>query len=751
LLAATSLATPFALQAEMPPTGLAPVSNTSAVVLAAIPADLGTTSFSTAGTAVAQAAVTVPLATAQPGDHVAETSAATHQLSAQQLPGRLYFEANRGQTDARVDYLSRGQGYTLFLTPTAATLAVAPPSGPGTALRMELIDSNPGASAMGLDLTEAKSHYFLGRDPSQWVTDVPNYEQVKYSGVYEGIDLVYYGTSAGQLEYDFRVAPGADPSVVGFRVEGADGIEITPEGDFVMHTAAGDFHQTGPILYQEASHGREAVDGSFVLRSDNTVGFQVGAYDPARELVIDPALLFSTFLGGAGDDGGRGIDLDAAGNVYVTGYTTSANFPTRGDGGDAVAIPFQAALAGQKDAFVTKLDPVGGLVYSTYLGGAGDDIGLGIAVDKNTGEAYVTGSTDSANFPCTPGAFQIVMAGDTDAFVTKVAANGIALVYSTYLGGAGFDEGNGIALDGGFAYVTGSTEGQGFPIRAGAAQAAHGGLLDAFVTKVNPVAGALLAYSTYLGGSQDDEGLGIAVRTGEAYVTGLTNSNNFPVAPAGAVLQGALAGPQDAFVTKVNAAGGGWVYSTFLGGPVNEAGHAIAVDAVGRAFVTGWTSSILFPTVGAAQGVFGGIMDAFVSELDPAGGALLYSTFLGGNSIDQGHGIALDSAATEVFVTGETASGNFPVFGTWPLWGQRLNGGVDAFVTAVFPFAGGGLHFSGFLGGANDDKGYGIAVLNDTSYHIVGETQSANFPTTAGVAQPVFGGGVSDAFVTKLA
>jgi hypothetical protein len=687
-------------------------------------------------------------------------------LSAQQFQAPLSFEANLGQTDASVDYLARGQGYTAFLTPTGLTLASAGQGGSETAVRLQLVESNPGAAATGLDQLQARSNYFIGNDPSQWVTNVPNYGQVSYSGVYQGIDLVYHSSSTGGLEYDFRVAPGADPGTIAFQVQGADSLRVAPDGSLVAHTAAGDLVQAPPTLYQPGPGGqRQAVDGNFALRPDNTVSFQVGSYDPTRELVIDPGLAYSTFLGGTGDDYGEDIAADGNGNVYVTGYTTSPNYP-------ATPGAFMVAPAGftTNMAFVTELDVTGNLVYSTYLGGPGvgpaalaTNQGFGIAVDS-TGAAYITGVTNSPNFPVTPGAFQVALGGMDDAFVTKLQPNGAALAYSTYLGGNMNDGGNGIAVDaGGQAYVTGYTTSANFPVVA-AIQGAIGGGVDAFVTELNAT-GAAPVYSTYLGGRGSEWGYGIVVLNGQAYVTGGTNSNNFPTfpAPPAPLAQGALGGQTDAFVTAIKGGGVGFVYSTYLGGAGDDEGYGITVDSQGNAYVTGWTSGLFPTTPGALQRGVGGGNDAFVTEVDPFGGSWVYSTYLGGNGDDFGHGIVLvagQNALYDVVVTGQTDSTNFPVNPVWPAagapgpWWNALNNGMgftpsDAFITRLTPVANVPLTFSGYLGDANDDAGMGLAVFNNT-YSIVGWTASPGFPVTAAAVQPVFGGGTSDAFLTQL-
>ena len=508
------------------------------------------------------------------------SGASQPQLLASYARLPLSFEANHGQTDRQVKFLSRGSAYTLFLTSNETVLSLSKPATPvarrridtvamgqevvenkpitTTVLRMRLLGANPAAEISGLEELVGKSNYFIGNDPKKWRTNVPNYARVKYRDVYPGVDLVYYGNQR-ELEYDFVVAPGGDPQAIRLGIEGAKKAVIDAQGDLVLHTNEGDVCLHKPTIYQEVDGAKQPIAGHYVLRDKRQAGFEVGAYDAARPLVIDPVLSYSTYLGGSGSfESGIGIAVDSAGSAYVTGDTNSTNFPT-------TSGAFQTTFGGGfSDAFVTKLNPAGSaLVYSTYLGGSADDRGHGIAVDS-AGNAYVTGVTASTNFPTTSGAFQTTFGGaPSDAYVTKLNPAGSALVYSTYLGGVENDQGSAIAVDSaGSAYVTGLTFSTNFPT-ASPIQAAKAGDFDAFVTKLN-AAGSALVYSTYLGGSGFDWGHGIAVDSaGNAYVAGQTRSTNFPTASP---IQAANAGDFDVFVTKLNAAGSALVYSTYLGG-----------------------------------------------------------------------------------------------------------------------------------------------------------------------------------------
>src|SRR5882762_8523809 len=497
----------------------------------------------------------------------------------------LRFEANRGQTHKDVRFLSRGPGYNLYLTANEAVLVLSKPNADAKrdargakaqekslALHMSLVGAARKPLVSGLEEQGGKTNYFIGGDRSKWRSNVPTYTKVRYQNVYPGIDLVYYGNQR-QLEYDFVVAPGADPRKIVLGFKGADKLELDAQGNLVLHAAGGDIRQHKPIIYQNIEGSRREIAGGYVRKGANRVGFQVAAYDRGQPLVIDPVLSYSTYLGGSGFNGsgldlGVGIAVDADGNAYVVGWTNSSNFPT-------TAGAFQTTFGGGTnfDTFVTKLNPTGSaLVYSTYLGGSGSDAGRKIAVDA-AGNAYVVGQTSSSNFPTTTGAFQTSFGGGySDAFLTKLNSTGSALVYSTYLGGTGEDDGSGISVDAdGNAYVAGFTASADFPATAGAFQTTFGGGYgDAFVAKLDPTGSALI-YSTYLGGTDSDAAgnPGLAVdASGNAYVTGETASTDFPTT-AGA-FQTTLSGYQNAFVTKLDPSGSALVYSTYLGGSITD-------------------------------------------------------------------------------------------------------------------------------------------------------------------------------------
>ena len=493
---------------------------------------------------------------------------ATVQSAYGKLP--LSFEANEGQTDAQVQFFTRGKGHALYLTPTAAVLTLQtrdanvergadPARQPGgssapahSMVRMSFAGADPQAEVVGLDRLPGIVNYFIGADPAQWRTNIPTYQKVAYHHLYPGIDLVYYGNQ-GRLEYDLLVAPGADPTQIRLTFEGTEQLAVDQEGDLVLtlphastERATGPvpmIHLQKPVIYQQDERGgKHLLDGTYVLLADESasdhaasvtihpcktpqVAFHIAAYDRSQPLIIDPILSWATYLGGSNLDIGRGIAVDGAGNAYVTGQTDTLNFP--GTAGSSI----QPTLGGSQDAFVTKLNAAGtAILYSTYLGGSDNDGGSSIAVDVD-GNAYVTGETFSSDFPGTAGnPIQSTLGGFIDAFVTKLNATGTAILYSTYLGGPFADAGSGIAVDReGNAYVIGLTSSSSFPGTAGSLiQPTLSGNGDVFVTKLN-AAGTALVYSTYLGGSGDELGRGIAVDgAGNAYVTGVTLSSNFP-------------------------------------------------------------------------------------------------------------------------------------------------------------------------------------------------------------------------------
>ncbi|HET6980466.1 MAG TPA: SBBP repeat-containing protein [Pyrinomonadaceae bacterium] len=658
----------------------------------------------------------------------------------------MSFEVNQGQVDDRVKFLARGSGYNLFLTATEAVFSL---TVPGTqdkredfqpdVLRMKLVSANSSARVTGVEELPGRSNYLLGNDPKQWHTDVAHYARVRAENVYQGIDIVYYGNEQ-ELEYDFVVAPGANPSAITLSFDGTQSIETDAQGDLVLRTPRGEVRQRKPFIYQENDGRKRQVDGQYVKMGKEQVGFEIGEYDHSLPLVIDPLLLYSTYLGGSVNDYILGIATDAGGNSYVVGGTGSPNFPT-------TAGAFQLAIAGGGDVVVTKMDPSGSiLLYSTYIGGSGSDSGVGIAVD-GAGNAYVVGYTLSLNFPTTPGAFDVFGDINQDSFVTKLNPSGTSLGYSTYLGGGGRDEPFAIAVDSmGQAYVTGSTQSLNFPVTFGVFDTTFNGMDDVFVTKVNAT-GTAIGYSTFIGGTNREIGVGIAVDiSGNAYVTGMTESPNFP-STIGA-FDNFLGGSTDSFVLKLNSIATGFYYSTFLGGTLTDIGFAIAVDGAGFAYVTGYTVSTNFPTTPPAfDRVLGGWMDAFVTKVGQSGTGIIYSTYLGGSAAELGFGIAVDGVG-QAYVTGYTSSSNFPT--TLNALDATYNGGYDVIVTKVNQ-SGSALSYSSYHGGSGtEDYGRGIAIDGAGNVFVGGYTNSTNFPITPGAFSTTYNGASYDGFVSKF-
>jgi hypothetical protein len=636
---------------------------------------------------------------------------------------------------------------------------------------MQLLGANMASRVVGTGELPGKVNYFIGNDPAKWRTNVPTYAQVKYENVYPGVDLIYYGNQ-GRLEYDFVVAPGADPGLIALRFRDGSDVAIDQNGDLLLNSEDVRFQK--PVVYQNDDGTRKPVESQYVMTADNTIRFTVGDFDRSKPLVIDPVLVYSTYLGGSEVDSGKGIAVDASGNAYIIGDTRSSDFPA--------ANAIQPTFTGfHHTVFVTKINASGSaLVYSTYLGGSlpnsegfiSDSPG-GIAVDAS-GNAYVTGSTASPDFPTTVGALQPTSpicpgsnCGTFDAvagFVTKINADGSALVYSTYLGGTFADGGNSIAVDShGNVYVTGFAGSKDFPtVNALQSTLGSGARSNAFVSKIN-ASGSAFVYSTYLGGASGDNfdvGTSIAAdASGNAYVTGWTRSSSFPTANA---LQPTLKGLiQNAFVTKINANGSAFVYSTYLGGrnisddtpkDPGDQGNGIAVDSSGNAYVTGQTSSADFPTVNALQSTLVGPTDAFLTKINASGSALVYSTFLGGSGDDRADSAAVD-AVGNAYIAGTTGSTNFPAVNAVQstFGGGSFGFGTDSFVAEINP-SGGALVYSTYLGGSGDEFSGGITLDPLGNVYLTGFTRSPNFPTVnpfqhaLGDTKPSIG----DAFVAKI-
>ncbi|CAM3230149.1 SBBP repeat-containing protein [Paenibacillus lupini] len=653
----------------------------------------------------------------------------------------MTFIENAGQARTNIHFITNQPGFKIGFSSEEVLFAFTgkPDREDGMALFLQFQGANTVAIEGRCQQPE-KVHYMMGNNPKDWHTNLLTYREIVYRKPWPGVDLIFYEVD-GDFKYDVRVQPGARLGDIRFVYRGADKLTLSNEGDLHICTPHGILSEKKPVSYQVIDGLTVPVESRFILPEGQEAcvyGFEVDSYDPNYELVIDPVLTYSTFLGGSDTDAGFSIATDQFGNAYVTGQTVSFDFPiTPG--------AFEPFIDGSSTVFVSKLNAFGNVLeYSTFLGGSSADQGNGIAVD-DFGHAYVTGQTLSPNFPTTPGAIQPFNGGNQDVFVTKLSPDGSSLVYSTFLGGQGEDIGFDIAVDGmGNAYVTGTTNSFDFPITPGALQSGlAGNLEDAFVAKIN-VDGTVLEYSTFLGGFGNDEAFGIAIDNfGHAYVTGMTTSVDFPTTPG--AFQISFNGVISAFVSKLNENGSALLYSTFLSGSGDDEGRGIAVDEFGQAYVTGTTTSFDFPvTPGSFQPFFhGGASEAFVTKLSSDGNYQVYSTFLGGEGSDSGNGIAVRSGFA--YVTGNTGSFNFPIT---PDAIHPFPEGGDGFLTQL-NIDGASLVFSTFIGGSSSDTDNAIAVDQESNVYLTGQTFSPNFPVTPGVIQPFLRGG-SDAFVMKF-
>jgi hypothetical protein len=726
----------------------------------------------------------------------------------------LAFEANQGQTDPQVKYLARGQGYTLFLTSGEAVFSVPAnqkssnslrdvimhkrmgPSkimkqvrkrqrrqlrkNPVASLRMKMLGANPLPAVAAENLQPGKKNYMIGRDPKNWHTSIPLYAQVHYRDVYPGVDMLFHG--ARQLEFDFVVNPEANPDRIELGFSGAQQMRTENSGDLVLSSAGGgEMRLLHPVAYQENNGTRQPVDARFVVKANHEVTFALGPYDRTRQLVIDPSISFSTYLGGSGEDEGQGLAVDASGNVYVTGQTGSDDFP--GTSGTNIT---------SNVVFLSQITSTGTLGFSALFGGTGGDDGTAVAVDS-TG-IYVAGVTDSPNFPVSSGAAQTTFCGggpdgSNDGFAAKIAPGGTAITWATFITDVNCSVattdstiGFGIAVDSSQdVYVVGETFDAALPVVNYLFQgsllnngAGENGADDGFVAELNPAGSAYLIMS-YLGGSNGDLATGIAWQsvsgTGIAYVTGATISVDLPTT-SGAFQptcgtdtmcnSTSPGGPyDDAFVASFNPiTPSSYLYLTYLGGELSDLGLAITADATGNAYITGQTASTLFPVLLPYQSTLGGVgaANAYVTKLNPTGTApLIYSSYLGGSGTDTATSIALDSS-DNAYITGPTTSANFPQVDPT----QAFGGASDAFVSQL-NWSGSALSlpFSSFLGGSGDEDVIGGAVAVDATGNVdvTGDTDSPNFPVTSTAFDKSLNQGVSgctinnapcpDAFVVK--
>jgi len=641
----------------------------------------------------------------------------------------LSFIPNQGQVHQDVSFYAVTPDYTLWLTKKGLIFDRSTGDAAKDVLRFSIFDSNEDVEVSAIEPSTYRVNYFIGNDPEKWKSDIPTSEAVLFHEIYPGIDLKVYGRSR-QVEYDWILMPGASIQAIRFAFENAREVLVNNEGDLVVRTSVGEFIHQKPCAFQMKRGRRIEVDCHYMDLGNHRFGFAAKNYDSSLALVIDPVVLvFSTYLGGTGGDVGKAIAIDSAKAVYLTGWTFSTEFPVKG--------PAQKKNRGGGDVFITKFAPSGtSLVYSTFLGGTHTEGCHCIAVDK-TGCAYVVGGTMSSDFPV-KNAYQPKKKGNYgDAFVTKLSASGNRLIYSTYLGGSDLNTGYSLAVDGqGSAYIAGNTTSDDFPIYN--ALQNYAGQTDAFITKFAP-SGKKLVYSTYLGGAGGESQIKLAVDgSGAVYVTGKTSSYNFP-------LKNPLQSTHrwdDAFLTKINSEGTEMVFSTLLGGSSDDGACAIGLDSKRNIYLAGDTLSTDFPLKNALQKTNKGSNDIFVSKVDKTGSRLLYSTYLGSKGWDENSGMAVDSSGA-VIIVGNTNSDDFPV----KLPYQEVWKGSEDVVVAKLNPAGNALVFSTYLGGFDYDNGNGVCVDRAKNVYIVGITYSPDFPVKKPFQKR---GGFYDAFVAKL-
>jgi hypothetical protein len=676
----------------------------------------------------------------------------------------IWFESNRGQADSRFQFISRTPGYTALIAPAEISMVLQNPTlERSAALKLQFVGAHSGAKLAGRERLPAKVNYITGNRPDAWITDIPAFGAVECQGLYDGIDVVFYGNQR-QLEYDMVLSPGASPASIALHIEGVEDFTISEDGDLTMKTEVGFVSMKQPVIYQEMGGHRRRINGKYVILDDETIGFRVEEYDRSKPLTIDPVLSYSTFLGGTAADSATQLVVDSNGNVYVTGETFSTSFRSdtrrfgpQGTSSDAFVAklsasgqliystiiggsdrdsaksikndefenvfvagstfskdfplinPIQSTPGGQEDAFVLQLDKQGVLQFSTYFGGSGDDSAVAVAVE--TSGIYFAGTTNSIDFPRTPLPPPVTIMG-YDVFAARLTVSTPSIVYARPFGGSGNDIANGMVVDStGNVYITGRTDSTDFP-RIFPLQPQYGGAGDAFLMKINS-AGSLTS-STYLGGSDSDVGTAIAIDSTGIYIAGQTKSQNFPVQRP---VQTRLAGNEDGFVTKLSVAGSSLIFSTYLGGTAIDSLAGIAIDGSGNVLLAGSTDSNDYPILNPLQDRNLGSTDIILSRFTSTG-TMIFSSYLGGQLVDSASSVAVD-AATNVYLTGTTRSSDFPIAN--PAQAFRM-GESDAFVTKI-PDAG--------LRPVNDDFVNAILIGG-----ISGATTGNNFGATQELKEP---------------
>ncbi len=596
-------------------------------------------------------------------------------------------------------------------------------------IKATFVGANSNLQIVGVDEVDYKTNYFLGQDESRWATNVPAYTAVIYENIYNGIDLQYYGNDL-QMEYDFIVSPGVDYSQIKIQYEGVDAVTVNDAGELVVTTMWGEVVEQRPVIYQIKDGSRIYIEGSYLLQDNNSFSFELADYNTDLPLVIDPIITYSTYLGGASSDDGASIAVDDAGNAYIVGRTSSADFP--------VFNAYSDTIQGSGDAIISKFNSYGNVIFSTYFGSAS---GTGIVLD-DAGSIYICGSA-GVDLP-TVNPYIDTAQGNADGFIAKFNNSGDSLIFSTYFGGSGADYAEHIEVDAsGSVYLGGYTGSTDLPVLNAYQPTYQGVSYDIFVAKFNS-AGSGLIYSTYLGGTAQDYSEGFAVdASGNAYISGGTQSTDFPTT-ANAFQETHQGGYQDVFVTKLNSSGNGLVYSTYLGSTLEDYGADIAVDDNGDLYLVGETDSDNFPLVNPIQSSNPGVeyWGLFVSKLNSTGTALIYSTYMASGGDEDGMGLAIDQTGA-VYVIADTDASSFPLEN--PIQSTYGGGGSDVVFFKINP-AGDSLVFSTYLGGSGQDYPNDVAVDIAGSAYVTGRTRSTNFPRVN--AYQTSNKGSYDGFVT---
>ncbi|MFH1050528.1 MAG: SBBP repeat-containing protein [bacterium] len=682
------------------------------------------------------------------------------------------FIENKGQWDNHVKYLYQTTNLNVWITDESLVfdnykIQLLKSHGgkhiSGHVISMKMENLNKSVHFIPISKHQEYYNYFIGNNQSKWASGVPVFEECKIKNVWNGVDLSLHsekipnsefritnehtpslrdtpldrGDKLENFRYDFIVAPGASTQNIQFSFEGCDDIKINTAGELVFNTSIGELNHGKIFAWQLIGTERKEVACCFERVTGNKFTIKTADYDKTKELIIDP-LVYSTFIGGSAYEEVKDIKTDALGNVYICGNTNSNNFPTIPGG-------YDQSYNGNYDAFVSKLNSDGsGLIFSTFIGSDEDDKASSLDIDAS-GNVFVTGLTASSSFPITMGAYDMIANGEFDAFVLKLGSSGGNLLYSTFLGGSIYDEAKSIVIDNmGYAFVTGKTYSADFPVTSGSYDEMFGGGQDIFVCKIG-AEGTTLDFSTYIGGAGIDIANSIDLDVSKnVYITGETESDDYPT--TGGAFDISFNGGRDVIVSKFNSSLNALMYSTFIGGSANDAGYGITIDNSSNAIICGETISGSYPTTfGSYDLSFNGGVDGIVSKLNSTGSSLVFSTFMGGTGDDRLCGIELDNS-NNIYLAGYSGSIDFPVSSN--AVGKTNSGAYDAVIVRLLS-AGNSLGYSSYLGGAQNEESYAIALSSDLNAIICGSTASSDFPSTSGCYDNSFNGQI-DGFVSKV-